>query len=247
MNASAEAGSLRRGLVPLGMFLREYYRTPLNLVLLVAIPALLIAAFGNSLSRLAGMLEVVLSPAMGQAMGAMWSAAFLTGIMGFFMMVGARAADRRMVRAGYSPLQVVALRFGAVALLGGLATLVSYLVLLSQVTPSNQAQTLLVLYLGAMIYGAVGILIGSLVAGELEGSFALLFFFVMDAFIASPLFGDAAEFPFGLLPTYYPTKVLLFLTADRPHDAIHWFYIAAYLAVAGALAAHAFYRSARVR
>jgi hypothetical protein len=128
-----------------------------------------------------------------------------------------------------------------------LATLVSYLVLLSQVTPANAAQTLLVLYLGAMVYGTVGILIGSLVPGELEGSFALLFFFVMDAFIASPLFGDAAEFPFGLLPTYYPTKVLLFLTADRPHDSIHWLYIAIYLVVAGALATRAFYRSARVR
>ncbi|HEY5684092.1 MAG TPA: hypothetical protein VIY70_01850 [Acidimicrobiia bacterium] len=247
MNASAEAGSLRRGLVPLGMFLREYYRTPLNLVLLAVIPVLLIAAFGNSLSRLAGMLEIALSPAMGQAMGAMWSAAFLTGIMGFFMMIGAREADRRMVRAGYSPLQVVSLRFAAVALLGAGATVVSYVVLLSQVTPSNPAQTLLVLYMGAMIYGTVGVLIGSLVAGELEGSFALLFFFVMDAFIASPLFGDAAEIPFGFLPTYYPTKVLLYLTAERPHDAVHWLYIALYLAVAGTLAARAFYRSARVR
>ena len=247
MSVSAEVGPVRRSLVPLGMFLRDYYRTPLNLVLLVAIPLLLVAAFGDSLSRLAGMLEVVLTPALGESLGAMWSAAFLTGIMGFFTMVGSRDADRRLVRAGYSPLHVVGLRFGAVALLGGLATLVSYLALRSQVAPSNAALTLLVLYLGAMIYGTVGILIGSLVTGQLEGSFALLFFFVMDAFIASPLFGDAAEFPFGLLPTYYPTKVLLFLTADRPHDGIHWFYIGLYLVVASTLAARAFYRSARVR
>lgn len=247
MSASAEAGAAQRWSVPLAMFLREYYRTPLNLVLLGAIPLLLIAAFGNSLSRLAGMLEVVLTPAMGQSIGALWAAAFLTGIIGFFMMVGAREADRRVVRAGYSPFHMVGLRFGAVAVLGGLATIASYLVLLTQVTPANAAQTLLVLYLGSMIYGAVGVLIGSLIPGQLEGSFALLFFFVMDAFIASPLFGDAAEIPFGLLPTFYPTKVLLFLTADRSHDSIHWLYIALYLVIAASMAARAFYRSARVR
>lgn len=229
------------------MFVRGYYRTPLNVVLLVAIPAVLIAAFGNSLSRLAGTLGLVLTPAMGRSMGAMWSAAFLTGIMGFFMMDGSRQADRRMVRAGYTPGQLVAMRFMTVGVLGAVATGVSYGVLVSQVTPTNTFQTLTVLYLGALIYGTVGILIAAVVPGQLEGSFALLFFFVIDAFIASPLFGNAAEFPFGLLPTYYPTKVLLYLTADQPHDTIHWLYITSYLAVACVLAATAFYRSARVR
>lgn len=245
--ASVSGSAAKRWSTPLGMFLREYYRTPLNLVLLVAIPTLLILSFGESLSRLAGIFDIALTAAMGQSMGAMWAAAFLTGIMGFFMMAGAREADRRLVRAGYSTVDVVLLRFGAVALLGALATLASYAVLLTQLTPEDYAQTLLVMYLGALLYGAVGILIGSLIAGELEGSFALLFFFVMDAFIGSPLFGDAPEFPFGLLPTFYPTSVLLALTAGQPHDSIHWLYIALYLAAAGGLASVAFYRAARVR
>jgi hypothetical protein len=244
---SASASVTRRWSTPLAMFLREYYRTPLNLVLLVAIPTLLILAFGDTLGRLAGLFDAVLSAEMGQSMGAMWAAAFLTGIMGFFMMTGARQADRRLVRAGYSTIDVVLLRFGAVALLGALATFASYAVLLTQVTPADVGQTLLVIYLGALTYGAVGILIGSLIPGELEGSFALLFFFVMDAFIGSPLFGDAPEFPFGLLPTYFPTKVLLFLTAEQSHEAIHWLYIVLYLAAASALASVAFYRAARVR
>lgn len=229
------------------MFLREYYRTPLNLALLVVIPMLLILSFGESLGRLAGIFDIALTAGMGQSMGAMWAAAFLTGIMGFFMMAGARDADRRLVRAGYSTVEVVLLRFGAVALLALLATLASYTVLLTQLTPTDSAQTVLVIYLGALIYGAVGILIGSLIAGELEGSFALLFFFVLDAFIGSPLFGSGSEIPFGLLPTFYPTKVLLSLTAAQPHDSVHWVYIALYLAAAGGFAGIAFYRTARVR
>lgn len=245
MNENASA--TLRWSTPLGMFLREYYRSPFNLVLLVVIPALLIFAFGDSLSRLAALFAVPLTTEMGQSMGAMWSAAFLTGIMGFFMMSGARAADRRLVRSGYSAFSVVLLRFGAVALLGALVTLASFAVLLTQVTPADSPQTVLVMFLAALTYGAVGILIGSLVSGELEGSFALLFFFVMDVFIGSPLFGGAEELPFGLLPTYFPTKVLLFLTAEQPHDSIHWLYIALYLAVASTLASVAFYRAARVR
>jgi hypothetical protein len=102
------------------------------------------------------------------------------------------------------------------------------------------------MYLAALIYGAVGILIGSLISGELEGSFALLFFFVMDAFIGSPLFGSTSD-AFAFLPTFFPTKVLLALTAEQPHDGIHWLYIALYLSAAGILAGVAFYRAARVR
>lgn len=231
---------------PLAMFLREYARTTLNLVLLAVIPVLLILAFGDSLSRLADLLQTQLTAEMGKSMGALWAAAFLTGIMGFFMMAGAREADRRLVRAGYSPAEVVALRFAAVAILGGLATGVSFAVLLTQLTPTDYLQTLVVMYLAALIYGALGILIGSLIPGELEGSFALLFFFMMDAFIGSPLFGTTTE-AFGLLPTFYTTKVLLALTADQPHDAIHWLYVALYIAAAGTLAGLAFYRTARAR
>lgn len=250
MNASASVrqrpGHARYYWTPLAMFLREYARTTLNLVLLVVIPVLLILAFGDSLSRLADLLQTQLTTEMGKSMGALWAASFLTGIMGFFMMVGAREADRRLVRAGYSPTEVVALRFAAVAILGGLATGVSFVVLLTQLTPTDYLQTLAVMYLAALIYGALGILIGSLIAGELEGSFALLFFFMMDAFIGSPLFGTTTE-AFGLLPTFYPTKVLLALTAGQPHESIHWLYITLYLAGAGALAGLAFYRTARTR
>lgn len=228
------------------MFLREYARTTLNLVLLVMIPVLLILSFGNALSRLAGIFDVLLTAEMGKSMGALWAAAFLAGIMGFFMMVGARAADRRLVLAGYAPGEVVALRFAAVALLGAVATVVAYGVLLTQLTPEDYTQTLLVMYLGALTYGALGILIGSLIPGELEGSFALLFFFMMDAFIGSPLFGTTTE-AFAFLPTFYPTKVLLALTADQPHAAIHWLYIVLYLGGATGLAGLAFFRTARVR
>lgn len=244
MNASVSP--LTRYATPLGMFLREYTRTTLNLALLVIIPALLILSFGDALSRLADIFDVQLTADMGKSMGALWAAAFLTGIMGFFMLVGARAADRRLVLAGYTPTEVVALRFAAVALLGALATIVSYGVLLTQLTPDDYVQTLLVMYLGALTYGAVGILIGSLIPGEMEGSFALLFFFVMDAFIGSPLFGATTE-AFAFLPTFYPTKLLLALTADQPHETIHWLYIVLYLAAATLLASAVFRRTTRVR
>lgn len=242
----ASVSPLARYATPLAMFLREYARTTLNLVLLVVIPVTLVLAYGDRLSQIAGIFEVRLTAEMGQSMGALWAAAFLTGIMGFFMMTGARAADRRLVLAGYRPLEVVALRFATVALLAVLATAVSFGVLLTQLTPNDYAQTLLVMYLASVTYGAVGIVAGSFISGELEGSFALIFFFVMDAFIGSPLFGTATE-AFAFLPTFYPTKVLLALTADQPHDAIHWLYTAIYLAGVVTIAAAAFSRAARLR
>ncbi len=119
--------------------------------------------------------------------------------------------------------------------------------LLTQLTPNDYAQTFLVMYLASVTYGAVGIFVGSFIPGELEGSFALMFFFVMDAFIGSPLFGTTTE-AFAFLPTFYPTKVLLALTAGQPHDAdplaLHR---AVPRRVVVTIAAAAFSRAARLR
>ena len=233
-----------RFFTPLSMFLREYYRNPLNLVLLVVIPVLLIFAIGDALSRVAGIFNVPITPDMGKALAALWAAAFLSGIMGFFMMAGAREADRRLVRAGYSTSLVVTIRLTTVAVLALLATSVSYLVLITQITPVSYGLTFAVLYLAAIIYGAVGILIGSLISGQLEGSFALLFFFVEEAFVSTPLFGSQG-FPF--LPTYYPSQILSAMVAERSHDAVHWIYAALYGLATLILAFMAFYRAARLR
>lgn len=245
-NVNANASSVQRLTTPMGMFLREYYRNTMNLVLLAVIPVLLIYTFGDALGRLSDLFGELLTVEMGKSMGALWAAAFLTGITGFFMMIGAQAADRRLVRAGYSAATVVLLRMVAVGVVGIAVSLVSFGVLLTQLTPVNYIQAFLVMYLGALIYGAIGILIGSIITAELEGSFALLFFFVMDAFIGSPLFGATAQ-AFVLLPTYYPTKILLALTAGQPHAGVHWVYVTLYLAIVSVLASIAFYRAARVR
>jgi len=233
-----------RFFTPLSMYLREYYRNTLNLVLLVVIPVLLIFAIGDALSRVAGIFDVPITPNMGKAMAALWAAAFLSGIMGFFMMAGAREADRRLVRAGYGTSLVVIIRLTTVAVLAFLATTVSYLVLITQITPVSYGLTFGVLYMAAIIYGAVGILIGSLITGQLEGSFAMLFFFVEEAFVSSPLFGSEG---FAFLPTYYPSLILSAMVAERSHDAVHWLYAALYGLGALALAFTAFYRAARLR
>lgn len=241
------AKSSARFFTPLSMFLREYYRNTLNLVLLVVIPIILIQSFGSSLSRLADLFSgVSLTLNMGKALGALWSAAFLSGLMGFFMMNGAREADRRLVRAGYHPVQIAGLRLLTVVLLGLIATLVSYGVLIAQFTPENLILTFIALYTGAIIYSAVGILIGALIPGELEGSFAMLFFFVMDAFIGSPLFGTTSDV-FILLPTHYPMIILKAMTAQQTHDPIHWLYTAIYGIVVTLMASYTFYRIARLR
>lgn len=236
-----------RFFTPLRMFLREYYRNALNLVLLVVIPVLLIQSFGSALNRLADLFSgVTLTLNAGRALGALWSAAFLSGIMGFFMMSGAREADRRLVRAGYHPVQVVGLRLLTVAILGTIASVVSYTALILQFTPEDLVLTFVAIYSGAIIYSALGILVGSLIPGELEGSFAMLFFFVMDAFIGSPLFGTTSDV-FALLPTHYPTKILTAMTTQQAHDPIHWLYVAGYAVIVITLASLAFYRTARLR
>ena len=69
---SANARAARRLSIPLAMFVRQYYRNVMNLVLLVVIPVLLILSYGDALSRLADDLpEVTLTRDMGQSLGAL--------------------------------------------------------------------------------------------------------------------------------------------------------------------------------
>ena len=80
--------------------LADYARRPLNLVLLVAVPLVLVFVWGGTLADFSKLLGGNADRGQIEAATAGWAAAALAGLAGFFQVTGSRAADRRLAAAG---------------------------------------------------------------------------------------------------------------------------------------------------
>lgn len=223
--------------------LRTYARSPLNLVMLAVIPVLFVRAFGASLSRFADMVDVSIPLRSGEALTALWAAVFLTALIGMFMRASAREADRRLVLSGFSSTQAALARLASVAVLAGLPVFVSFAVLLIATDPSEPLLSLLVLYVAALLYAGIGVLVGSVTPSQLEGSLVLMVVFMFDVFLGSPLFAEAGP-QASLTPARAPSDILIAAVTGEGHAASHWGVLSAYTVAVLALAMLTFRREA---
>jgi len=224
-------------------FAREHLRTPLTLVLLVAIPALFVASAAGVLSDFAAALGGSLGGRSAAALGAGWSAAFVAGALGFFQASSARGADRRLALAGLGPSRVALARIAAALLLASIASAAGFiaLVLRSEVAhPLHAAGAILAF---AVIYLAVGTVVGSLVEGQLEGSLAVAGVFLLDVF-AGP--GMSSEPPLWAF-SRKAAEVLIAAGSGSASDGSDWIRLALVVGTALLAALGVFVASARSR
>lgn len=224
-------------------FTREQLRAPFTLVLLVAIPALFVLASASVLGEFARALGGSLASDAASSLGAGWSAAFIAGALGFFEAASSRGADRRLVLAGLHPLRVAASRIGASLFLALIASAAGFLALLADtgiVHPAHAAAAILGF---ALIYLAIGVVMGSLITAPLEGSLLVVFVFLLDVFSGPGM----ARHPSPLSLSRKAADVLIAAATGRASPASDWITLA--LVVLGALAVSfaAFAVSARSR
>ena len=196
---------------------REQARRPLLVVLLVVVPLLFVSrsiAATEETPRLVGIPGggAVLTT-MREVHGAMMAAitvAFLAGLCGAFVMRSARQADRRLVVAGYRPMEAVLPRLAVLAA-GTLLVLAASLAITSasftpRSWPAFAAGTLLV----GLTYACLGALAGALV-GQLGATYLVLFTAMLGmGILQNPMFGDGT--PDGaavLLPEYGAARVII--------------------------------------
>jgi hypothetical protein len=235
------------------MGLREYARTPVLLALLTVMPVYFVGVFtvllpasdipvtvpgeGRQVLPVADVYGVLLVPLIAGLIG---------GIAGLFLMQAAREADARLVLAGYRARQVVLARFGLLAVASALATAVSLGVLAPSFVPERPLAVAAAGVLAGLTYGLVGMLVG-LLAGKLAGVYAMLFVPMLDVFfLQNPTASDSAA-----VASFLPGDAVVELALDAGFSAdvaLHPLGRGlALLAVVVALAAGAFYRTARVR
>jgi hypothetical protein len=185
----------------------DYARRPLNLVLLVAIPVVLVFVWGGTLADFSRVVGGSASGVQVEAATAGWATAVLAGLGGFFQVSGSRAADRRLAAAGKRTAPVVAGRLGTcmglavVASAGGLTALA----LRSGLNDPDRAvaATLLV----GVIYMALGVLVGTVVRSDMNGALLITLVWILDVFLG-PALGSGSSAVTWAFPLHFPTLVL---------------------------------------
>jgi hypothetical protein len=184
-------------------WLDDYARNPVNVLLLVVVPVVFVGVVAGSLADAAKLLDGTGGLAVVTATAG-WTTAFLVGIAMYFQTSTTRETDRRLVTAGLPPGRVVTSR-----LLTGLtiALMVSAAALVTLAIRSGIGHPLRVVVgtlMFAVIYLAIGALVGAVTGNPVNGVVVLLFVWILDVFFG-PAMG-AADRPLTRgLPTHFVT------------------------------------------
>lgn len=234
---------MRRALTGVALFTREYRRDTLSMVLLVLVPAFFVPAAAGTLSEFAEALGGSISGDAATSLSAGWSAAFISGAIGFFQARSSREADHRLSLAGLGGARVAAARVVSSVALAVLATAVAFIALIAVAPPMHPLHAAAAVLGFALIYIGVGTFIGSIVHGVLEGSLLVVLIFLLDAFS-----GPGMQEQVGVLSVSRKAADLLIDAASgQPSATSEWLKLAAVTLVALSMAITAFAISARRR
>jgi hypothetical protein len=249
-------GGLRRTVVALRYGFRDYRRNAVLWVLLVGLPVVFITLSIAVTPDEPAPVELVENGRRGLQLLSMTdlhgaimvpiTVGFLAGLAGLFVALGSAEGDRRLVLAGYRPLEVLAARLGVIVSAALLTTGVSLAVTGVSFTPAVWVTFAIANGLVAVTYGMIGVLIGPRF-GLLGGLYLMLALPFIDIGIAQNAMFDAAPPTWAaFMPAHGAVRVLLDGAFTPGFDEVSGLALAvAWLVGVTALAAVQFHRLAK--
>jgi hypothetical protein len=195
---------------------REQARRPLLLVLLVVLPFFFITraiARTEAMPRVIGLPGGEVLTTMKDVHGASMvtiTVAFLAALCGAFVMRSAQRAGRRLVVAGFRPLEAVLPRLIVLATATGVVLVVSLAVTAMSFSPRSWPAFTAGNLLVGLTYACIGALAGA-VLGQLGATYLVLFLAMLGiGILQNPMFGDGT--PGGLahaFPDYGASRIVI--------------------------------------
>ncbi|MFB6253675.1 MAG: hypothetical protein ABEI06_03610 [Halobacteriaceae archaeon] len=190
--------------IGLGSAIREFVREPVNLGLLIALPPIVIISYGSMMAAFPKLPFMTTSPqTLGTINGTMYVAAFLPGVIGLFQVISALRADERLAIVGFPRSIMFVSRMLTVFVASLLTASIAMVVLNTQTTVARPLAGLGILLLVGNLYGLIGMIVGSILPRELEGSLVLIFVADIDEALASGIVRTDVAFT-KLFPLHYP-------------------------------------------
>jgi hypothetical protein len=177
-------------------------------MLLLAVPAVLVIALGGELASFSKLLSTTAKPTHLDVATAGWAAAAVAGLAGFFQVSGARRVDRRLAtasRRGAGP--VLAGRLAAAGMLAVAAAATALLTLAARYGITDPGRAIPAVLMVAILYIAIGVLVGALVRTEMNGALLVSTIWMLDVFVGSGLGGGSSLIE-RFFPIHFPTMVL---------------------------------------
>ncbi len=147
---------------------------------------------------------------------------FLACFLAFNLVSRRRDVDRRLILAGYRTEEVVLAKLAVLGTIVLLLVCWQTVLLRPWLAPRQPALLALGLLLGGLSYGALGLLIGSLVRQELEGIFLIVLFTNVDpGWLQNPIYFAQSQRP-GLiasLPAFASTQLAVLGAFFGEHPA----------------------------
>lgn len=196
---------------------REQARRPLLIGLLIVVPFFFITrsiAQTSPVPRSIGLpggddIVTTMRDIHGVTMAAV-TVAFLAGLCGAYIVSSARQADRRLIVAGFRPLEAVIPRLAVLAAAIFIVVGVSVAVTALDFTPKSWAAFTAGTLLVGLTYGCIGALAGAFF-GQLGATYLSLFAAMLaQGILQSPMFGTGTPHgPALLLPDYGATRIVI--------------------------------------
>lgn len=200
----AEVDRVERLRVGIGATVRSFVREPVQLIVLLVLPLVVIEGYGYAMTVFPEFPFMETSAeTMGRLNGAIYAVAFLAGVTGLFQVISAVQADERLRLCGYSRAELFASRLATVAAASLIVAAISLAVLLRTVTVASPAIAFVSLTAAALVYGLIGMLVGAGLSRALEGSLVLVFLVDADDFLSSGMI-EIDSWLIELFPLYHP-------------------------------------------
>src|SRR5262245_32453270 len=163
-------------------FISDYVRNPVNLIMLVLVPVVFVLVAAGSIADAMELLRG--RPGIAtQTATAGWAAGFLSGLAMYFQIRSARAADKRMLLAGLPSARLPAARAGTGLLMAALVSAVALAALAVRTGIDHPVRVVVGTVMFALIYLAIGALVGMAVSNPVNGAVVILLIWMIDVFV----------------------------------------------------------------
>jgi hypothetical protein len=135
------------------------------------------------------------------------SITLITGFVVFATVRRSRPFDRRLVLSGYRPSALIAAKTCGALVQAVAIGAYAAIIMLFFWRPAGVWAIAVTFMLAAATYAALGLLIGVLVRGDLEGFFLIIMVSLLDTFLENPVDNPLANKPIlEFFPSYGPTQ-----------------------------------------
>jgi hypothetical protein len=135
------------------------------------------------------------------------SITLITGFVVFATVRRSRSFDRRLVLSGYRPSALIAAKTGGALVQAVAIGAYAAIIMLFFWRPAGVWAIAVTFMLAAATYAALGLLIGVLVRGDLEGFFLIIMVSMLDTFLENPVDNPLAnKLILEFFPSYGPTQ-----------------------------------------